>query len=77
MIFFVKNKYNKIYELRQIKRSSTLLLSEDEEIYLNNLENDNYTDDKDITLIKTMYNLTIENVSFLDLFSITSLEMKF
>jgi len=77
VIFFVKNKYNKIYELRQIKRSSTLLLSEDEEIYLNNLENDNYTDDKDITLIKTMYNLTIENVSFLDLFSITSLEMKF
>ena len=37
-------------------------LTNEEMIYLNNLLNDNYTDDNDVTLIKTMYNLTIENV---------------
>lgn len=40
------------------------LLTTNDIIYLNNLQSDIYTDDSDITLIKTMYNLTIENVIY-------------
>lgn len=60
----MKSKYCKIQEL-QVKlkeeKSSDLKL-------LNNLNEDNYKDDKNYTLIETMMNLTIENVKILFIF---------
>jgi hypothetical protein len=60
VIYFVKSKYNKIKEL-QIK------IKEDQnsDQLLVNLIEDNYTDEKNFTLIETMFNLTIENVKII------------
>lgn len=57
VIYFVKNKHEKIKEYRENKTKEELTL-------IKNLIDDSYSDDKNYTLIQTMYNLSIENVFY-------------
>jgi hypothetical protein len=63
VIYFVNNKYERIkyYDKKLLAKE----INEGEITYLYNLKADNYNDDKNLTLIQTMVNLTIEKVNYL------------
>ncbi len=56
VILFVKSKNEKI-------KSLTNSSSNDDILYCNNLKNDTYNDENNLTLVNTNYDLTIENVA--------------
>jgi hypothetical protein len=66
VIYFVKSKYEKITQLEDTYKNSNSIPIQDK-ILLKNLKEDTYKDDKNLTLINTTYDLTIENVSLITL----------
>lgn len=56
VIYFVNSRHEKIQNCENKKEPK-------DEIYYN-LKNDNYLADEDSTLVKTMWQLTLENVKF-------------